>query len=121
MLKYYDLGIQGDTGILKSDIINKFNLGLINFHPGDLPKYRGCSAQEWQLCENNDIISTCHLIDQWIVTGPVLAKPELNLVYKNCDEFRSKIYKETSIFTLKSVAEIVKGKKIKELKIQNKN
>lgn len=82
MLKYYDLGIQGDTGILKSDIINKFNLGLINFHPGDLPKYIDCSAQEWQLCENNDIISTYHLIDQWIVTGPVLAKPELTLFIK---------------------------------------
>lgn len=111
MLKYYDLGIQGDTGILKSDIINKFNLGLINFHPGDLPKYRGCSAQEWQLCENNDIISTCHLIDQWIVTGPVLAKPELNLVYENYHEFRTKIHKETSIFMLKVLTKLLRDRK----------
>ncbi|MDD5571821.1 MAG: formyltransferase family protein, partial [Bacteroidales bacterium] len=42
--KKYDVGIQGGTGILKENIINKFKSGILNFHPGDLPKYRGCSA-----------------------------------------------------------------------------
>ena len=41
----YDIGIQGGTGILKKNIINKFKLGIVNFHPGLLPMYRGCSAQ----------------------------------------------------------------------------
>ena len=61
--KNYDIGIQGGTGIIGSNIINKFNFGIINFHPGDLPEYRGCSAPEWQLFEIKKIISTAHFID----------------------------------------------------------
>ena len=34
----YDIGIQGGTGIIRSEVINQFNLGILNFHPGDLPQ-----------------------------------------------------------------------------------
>lgn len=63
----YDIRIQGSTVALKYDLAWKFLLpflfvppttaaewsliwslkyGTLNFRPGDLPKYRGCSAAE---------------------------------------------------------------------------
>ena len=118
-LKKYHLGIQGGTGILKDNVINKFKYGIINFHPGYLPFYRGCSAPEWQLYEGNDIVSTCHLIDEGIDSGPILAKKKLNLEYTNYYEFRSKIYIETSKFVVDIVEEIANKGKMLELEIQN--
>ena len=118
-LKKYHLGIQGGTGILKHNIINKFKYGIINFHPGDLPYYRGCSAPEWQLYEGNDIVSTCHLIDEGIDSGPILAKKKLNFEYNSYFEFRSKIYKETSKFVVDIVEKIIVKGKILELEFQN--
>ena len=119
LLKNYDLGIQGGTGILKNNIINKFKKGFINFHPGDLPNYRGCSAPEWQLYEDNDIVSTCHLIDEGIDSGPILAKQKLRFEYNNYYEFRSKIYIETSVFMLNIVNKIMNNGEMLESEIQN--
>ena len=119
LLKNYDLGIQGGTGILKIDIINKFKQGFINFHPGNLPNYRGCSAPEWQLYECNDIVSTCHLIDEGIDSGPIIAKQKLSFDYNNYFEFRSNIYKETSVFMLSIVKKIINRGEMLDSEIQN--
>jgi folate-dependent phosphoribosylglycinamide formyltransferase PurN len=117
--KNYEVGIQGGTGILKENIINKFNLGILNFHPGDLPKYRGCSAPEWQIYENKDVICTCHLVDENIDTGPIILKKKLALIYNDYFEFRSIIYKEISFFVIEVLYEIVGNNGIKKLVIQN--
>ena len=29
----YELGIQGGTGIINKDVIDSFNIGIVNFHP----------------------------------------------------------------------------------------
>lgn len=102
----YDLAIQGGTGILKNNIIKKFKYGILNFHPGDLPKYRGCSAPEWQLYERQKIISTCHLIDIGIDTGRVLFKKELNVSLESYELFRASIYPETSKFLIDIINKI---------------
>mgnify|MGYP002877941927 CR=1 FL=1 len=51
-IKKYDLGIQGGTSIINKEVFDKYKLGILNFHPGLLPQYRGCSAPEWQIYEN---------------------------------------------------------------------
>jgi methionyl-tRNA formyltransferase len=96
----YDVGIQGGTGILKKKIINQFSIGILNFHPGDLPFYRGCSAPEWQLSEFKPIISTCHFIDEGIDTGPIVAKKELRVSKDSYQLFRASIYPETAKFVV---------------------
>ena len=114
--KNYDLGIQGGTGILKFNIISNFKSGILNFHPGDLPLFRGCSAPEWQLFENKPIISTCHLIDEGIDTGPVLKKKKINVSMKSYESFRASIYPETSAF----VSEVIKDLLNKKLELKFK-
>ena len=76
--KKFDLGIQGGTGILKKEVFDQFSIGILNFHPGDLPLYRGCSAPEWQIIENKPVYSTCHFIDHGVDTGDILMKKLLD-------------------------------------------
>ena len=90
--KKYEIGIQGGMGIVSKEIINLFNIGILNFHPGDLPLYRGSSAPEWQLIENKKIVCTCHFIDEGIDTGPILNKKPLNVNLESYYHMRASIY-----------------------------
>lgn len=94
----YDYGIQGGTGIINEKIIKKFKYGILNFHPGDLPYYRGCSAPEWQLNDKKDIICTSHFIDKGIDSGKILFKKKLKVNTENYSLFRASIYPEISKF-----------------------
>lgn len=117
--KNYELGIQGGTGILKYNIISSFKFGILNFHPGDLPFFRGCSAPEWQLFENRPVISTCHLIDEGIDTGPILMKKELIVSMNSYESFRASIYPQTSIFVSEVIQDLINNKLELKYKIQN--
>ena len=112
--KNYDIGIQGGTGIISNLIIKKFKLGILNFHPGLLPKYRGCSAPEWQIYEGEKVYSTCHLIDKNIDTGDILKVKRLDISKKSYQEFRASIYIETSKFVVKMIEEIISNKGFKK-------
>lgn len=103
----YDLGIQGGTGIIKQALIDSFRFGIINFHPGDLPKYRGCSAPEWQILEGQPVISTCHFIDPGIDTGKILKKKKLSVSMASYEHMRASVYPETAKFLVEIVTEIL--------------
>lgn len=98
MIANYSVAIQGGTGILKKKIIECFDYGILNFHPGDLPEYRGCSAPEWQLYEKKKLIVTCHLIDEGIDTGKIVAKRELKPDYTSYESYRASVYPLTADF-----------------------
>ncbi len=106
----YDIGLQGGTGIIKKEIIDHFNYGIINFHPGDLPSYRGSSAPEWQIYENKNIICTAHFIDEGIDTGKVLFKKDLKPDFSSYHAFRSSIYPQIAIFVNEVLTQISKDK-----------
>tara|TARA_B110000114_G_scaffold176208_1_gene206598 strand:- start:12686 stop:13366 length:681 start_codon:yes stop_codon:yes gene_type:complete len=117
----FDIGIQGGTGILKKNVINKFKYGVLNFHPGDLPDYQGCSAPEWQIYENKNVISTCHFIDQGIDSGPILDKCLLNVSLNNYFEFRASIYPQTSIFVVNTIKKFLNDRNfLDSYKLQKK-
>lgn len=106
--KNYDLGIQGGTGIIKKEIIDSFHYGILNFHPGDLPCYRGCSAPEWQLWDGKPVVCTCHLIDENIDSGPIYLKKELFPCggTMNYFEMRSEIYPRIASFLCETISSI---------------
>ena len=98
-IRKYDIGIQGGTGIIRYDIFGSFRLGMLNFHPGDLPLYRGCSAPEWQLYEGNPVICTCHLIDEGIDSGAIVRKRKIfQMGEGSYHEMRSLIYPRAAQF-----------------------
>ena len=110
--KKYDLAIQGGTGILKNEIIQLFSLGILNFHPGDLPRYRGCSAPEWQIFEGNKIICTCHLIDEGIDTGNIILKKILKVNLSSYNSLRASIYPQISLFVKEVLKKIKRDKSL---------
>jgi len=117
--KKYQVGIQGGgLGILKKEVIDKFSLGLLNFHPGDLPSYRGSSAPEWQINDGKKIISTCHLIDTGIDTGDIIGKKKLNLDYSDYYLMRANIYPEIANHLIEVIKEIIRNKTIKISEVQ---
>ena len=46
--------------------------GVLNAHPGLLPRYRGASCCEWAIYNNDPVGVTAHFMDAGIDTGPIL-------------------------------------------------
>ena len=122
-LQKYDLGIQGGIGKVNSLVINKFKTGLLNFHPGKLPSFAGCTTPEWQIYEGKKVICTAHFIDKDIDSGPIFRFKELNLNYKDYFHMRASVYPQISIFVVEVVMQLLEkiksGQAIK-LRPQNK-
>lgn len=67
-----DFLINGGTPrILKSPLLDKIK-GVINSHPGILPRYRGCSCVEWSIYNDDLVGATAHIMGVEIDKGPIL-------------------------------------------------
>ncbi len=67
-----DVAILGGTGIIKKPLIDIPRLGIANVHPGILPKYRGCSAPEWSVYNDDPVGATCHFVTEEIDAGDII-------------------------------------------------
>ena len=76
--------------LLNKEIIPQ---GVINIHPGKLPEYRGCSAVEWAIHNDDQIFNTVHYMEEDYDTGPLIkTEPyqfESNSTYV---DIRSQVY-----------------------------
>ena len=107
------VGIQGDVGeIVGKEMLNLFPCGIVNFHPGDLPNYRGCSAPEWQIYEHNPVICTAHYLDEGIDTGDIIEKRKLVLDYRSYHHMRASLYPAISQFVVDFCMKFRKGEKV---------
>lgn len=68
----------GTIRILKSEIL-KSCLGALNCHPGLLPMYRGCSAVEWAIFNNEPVGATVHFMTEGIDEGPIVKTATLSV------------------------------------------
>ena len=77
----YDLALSINWPfILNSKIINRFKLGIVNFHCGDLPKYRGNACPNWAIINGEKKIGlTAHFMDDNLDSGPILLKKYLKI------------------------------------------
>ena len=109
----YRFGIQGDIGeIIDKNLLSLFPEGIINFHPGDLPAYRGCDAPEWQLLHGLPVICTAHFVDEGIDTGPVIGKKKLSLHYESYHKFRASLYPEIAEYVAQTFGVLLEQEKI---------
>jgi len=81
--------------------------GVVNIHPGVLPQYRGCTAVEWAILNDDKVGNTAHFMDEGYDTG--------NLILSECYEFpedasyesiRIKVYKAGCLFAGKALKRI---------------
>lgn len=47
------------SGVISQEIIDYFEMGILNAHGGDLPKYRGNACQAWAIISGADTIGLC--------------------------------------------------------------
>lgn len=60
--------------IFRAQALSIPRLGVLNIHPGELPRYAGLFAPMRMLMEGHDeLASTLHWIDEGIDTGPIIA------------------------------------------------
>jgi methionyl-tRNA formyltransferase len=57
---------------LSTRLLGSVKYGVINVHPGLLPAYRGCSAVEWAIYNDEKIGNTVHYMDESYDTGPII-------------------------------------------------
>lgn len=79
--KEYDLALSINWPyVLNSKIINRFKLGIVNFHCGDLPRYRGNACPNWAIINGEKKIGlTAHFMDEFLDSGPILLKKFLKI------------------------------------------
>lgn len=69
-----DLVLNGGTPRkLNSDILQTARLGVLNVHPGLLPKYRGSSCVEWAILNDDLVGNSVHFMVEDYDAGPVVA------------------------------------------------
>lgn len=76
-----DLGVLIAYGkIIPEKVISLFPLGIINFHPSDLPRYRGPSPIETAILDGAELgIISFIKLDKGMDSGDILAKHKINI------------------------------------------
>ena len=57
---------------LSRTLLNSAEYGAINVHPGVLPRYRGSSAVEWAIYNDEQIGNTAHFVTEGYDEGPII-------------------------------------------------
>jgi folate-dependent phosphoribosylglycinamide formyltransferase PurN len=73
------LGLIGGARILKQPVIEAFEAGIVNLHPGVLPYARGLDALQWSIVKGVPLGATAHLIDPKVDAGLILQRSLLNV------------------------------------------
>jgi methionyl-tRNA formyltransferase len=61
--------------IFPRHVIEAVPMGILNVHPGPLPRYRGLFAPFWQVMQGEpELAASLHLVDTGIDTGPLVAQ-----------------------------------------------
>ena len=122
--KFHSLFNAGITRKLSKKIIESVSNGVINIHPGVLPKYRGCTCVEWAIYNDDQIGNTAHFMDVEYDSGPIISiEKYLFRCGSSYDEIRTKVYLDGFRFArkvmLKICEENLKPGEITTLKINN--
>ncbi|DAC29219.1 MAG TPA: hypothetical protein D7H74_04240 [Candidatus Poseidoniales archaeon] len=74
-----DLIVFGGTRIIRGEILDFPNDGVVNSHPGLLPECRGSASPAWSVYHDIRVGSTCHFCDNGIDTGEILLRREFSV------------------------------------------
>ena len=94
--------------ILKPPILHAPTRGVVNCHPGMLPRYRGCTCVEWAIFEGQPVGSTAHFMSAGIDEGPIIYQESLHFSKQdNYHTVRMKVYQHSLSILVKAVQKIV--------------
>jgi len=108
LIKRLDLSLLINGGTprkLNSGMLKSVPQGVINVHPGVLPKYRGASCVEWAIYNDERVGNTAHFMADGYDEGPIIQIESYD--FSHVDTYRSirvKTYRES----IRLMAETVK-------------
>ena len=101
---------------ISNKILNRIEKGVVNIHPGVLPKYRGCSCIEWAILNDDPIGNTAHFMDSNYDTGPIIQTECYDFESKSSYiDIRKKVYYEG----FKLAAKVLKGIDLNQITKEN--
>jgi len=92
-----DIIVLGGSRIIRKNIIKIPKIGILNVHPGLLPKYRGVDVIPWPIYNEDDIGVTVHFVDKGVDTGGIVMQKVIN------------VEEDDTIDSLRKNAQIVTG------------
>ena len=110
------IGLISGARILPNSVIKLFEKGIINFHPGDIPKIRGLNSSLRAIKFNHLQVVTAHLIDDKIDSGTILFKSQIEIDVKDTIfDINEKLYNLQILMIEKAInmTNNNKGKKVK--------
>ena len=113
------LGMVAGARIISGKVINKFSIGIINFHPGDLPEIRGLYSIPRAIKKGKKIKVTSHLIDSNIDSGQLIEKKEVTVLKDDTIFDISKRSYLTEISLIKSSVKMALDENFTELDIDS--
>ena len=113
------LGMVAGARIIAGRIIDKFSIGIINFHPGNLPEIRGLYSILRAIKKGVKIKVTSHLIDSKIDAGKLIEKKEVKVLKNDTIFDISKKSYLTEISLVKSSVKKALDKSFTELDISS--
>jgi len=92
---------------LSNTIINSVEYGVVNVHPGILPKYRGCSCVEWAIYNDDKVGNTAHFMDEEYDTGAIIMSEAYEFPkHASYQMIRTTVYQEGCQFAGRVLASI---------------
>lgn len=73
----FDIGVSANhSRILTNIVLDLFPLGILNFHGGDLPRYRGNACQAWAIINGEKQVAACihRMIPDVVDIGPIVSR-----------------------------------------------
>ncbi len=77
LMPQIDIGVSLNySGVIPQSVIDLFQLGILNAHGGDLPRYRGNACQAWAIINGEERIGLCihKMIGGELDSGDIIAR-----------------------------------------------
>jgi len=106
---------------ISSDLIRLMRNGIVNIHPGVLPEYRGCTAVEWAILNDEKVGNTAHFMDEGYDTGPIIRSETYEFsLGDDYQSIRTQVYKSGCILAGQVLASIQDSDlRPRDAKVQN--
>ena len=114
------IGLISGARIIPRSVINLFQKGIINFHPGDIPEIRGLNSSLRAIRFNHPQVVTAHLIDDKIDSGIILYKERLDVDSNDTiHDINEKLY-NLQISMIKKSIKLANNDECKKVKLTSK-
>lgn len=98
----------GTPRILKPVILEAPTVGVLNCHPGLLPKFRGCTCVEWAIYLDEPVGNTVHFMNVAIDEGPIIIQEGVPIGKADSyAEVRVKVYQHACALLARGVQKVV--------------